>query len=294
VSDAVYAPLVVCTVLALAARWLAAHLPPRSGTWVLAVATATGGLCTLWALGLLALSLVDDLPPVARDDDLDLPVADALSVLAALAVAVALARVALHLRRQRRLGRELRILRALPGSDLVVLPHPRARAFAVPGTPGRILVTDTMLRALTPAQRRVLLAHEQAHLDAAHALALSLAWLGASANPLLAPAARAVAYLSERHADEVAAAAVGDRALAAQALVAAALATAEDGYGEAGLVPSFHHVGVLDRLAALNAPRRQGHRAGLLLVLLAISVAVPAIGYATGDFAHLVGTLLAP
>ncbi len=74
-----------------------------------------------------------------------------------------------------------------------------------------VVATDTMLRALNPAQRRVLMAHERAHLDAAHGVALSWGRLGAAANPLLRPAARAVSFLSERHADERAATAVGDR-----------------------------------------------------------------------------------
>jgi Zn-dependent protease with chaperone function len=296
VTADVYAPLAVCLLLAAASRWMAVRLPPRSGTWILAVATAVGGVCTVWTLGLLSLSLVDDLPTLAPDRR-ELPVPDWLSVLALLVLAAVLARVIVHLRRRRERWRPVRALLALPGDDLVVLNDPSALAFAVSSTGllgprrGRIVATDTLLRALTPAQRQVLLAHERAHLDNAHSVALSLAHLAAAANPLLIPAARATAYLSERHADEQAAREVGDRRLAASALAVAALAVA-DRRSTLDTVAHFHQVGVVERVRALRDPYRRGRPSGLVLAAMAALVALATVAVATWDFALALGILL--
>jgi Zn-dependent protease with chaperone function len=296
VTDEVYAPLAVCLLLAILAHWTSARLAPRSGTWIMAVSAAIGGLCTLWTLGLLSLSLVDDVPVLARDEGLELPVSDWVSLLALVALGGAVARIAVVLGRRRRWRRSLRVVLDLPGGELVVLPDRHARAFAVPGplwtqsSTGRIVVTDTLLRALSPAQRRVLLAHERAHLEGAHALALGLAAFGAAANPLLIPAARATAFLSERHADEEAAAAVGDRRLAAEALAVAALAGVAQP-STLDTAPNFHHIGVVERVMALRTPNRP-RRLGLVVALSAAVLAVFAVADATGDFALLVRAFL--
>src|SRR6202012_3554843 len=66
--------------------------------------------------------------------------------------------------------------------------------------------------------------HETAPLRHRHHLYVHLAHLAAAANPLLRPAARAVGDAAERWADEVDAAEVGGRSLAARAVARAALA----------------------------------------------------------------------
>ena len=73
-----------------------------------------------------------------------------------------------------------------------------------------------MLRALSADERRVVLAHEAAHLARHHHLYVQLADLAAAANPLLRSTARGVRLAVEREADEVAAAEVGDRRLVAR------------------------------------------------------------------------------
>ncbi len=75
-----------------------------------------------------------------------------------------------------------------------------------------------------PPERRVLLAHEAAHLRHHHHVYLQLVELSAAANPLLRPLASSVRIGVERWADEDAAAAVGDRTLTARALARASLA----------------------------------------------------------------------
>jgi beta-lactamase regulating signal transducer with metallopeptidase domain len=81
-----------------------------------------------------------------------------------------------------------------------------------------------MLRTLDKAEHDILLAHERAHLSSHHYLFVSLAGLGAAANPLLRPLATAVTYTVERWADEQAVHATGDRTRVARAVGKAALA----------------------------------------------------------------------
>src|SRR5207253_10714450 len=126
--------------------------------------------------------------------------------------------------------RDLRIAAAacrdLPSAagGLVVLDDAMPDAYAVPGLSGRVVVSTGMLRALRADERRVLLAHERAHLAHHHYAYVQLVSLAAAANPLLRPVVRAVRDAAERWADEVAAHEVGSRRLAAQALARAGLA----------------------------------------------------------------------
>ncbi len=256
-SVTVYLPLMVCAMLGIVARPLARRLPPGAGAWTLTAAALVGAVSGLWTVGLLAASLIDDVPILAAGQP-GLPVQDWVSVLAAGVLGWSGVRLAREVLRQRPVRREMRELRALPGDGLVVLPDARALAFALPGRRGRVVATDTMLRALSPRQRQVLIAHERAHLVARHPCMLALAQFAAAANPLLIPVARAAGYLSERHADERAAAVVGDRNLAATTLATAALAAAGDPplSSRAGrLLPALQHSAVLDRVTALRAPR---------------------------------------
>ena len=73
---------------------------------------------------------------------------------------------------------------------LVVVDDEEPDAYALPGLGGRVVVSTAMLRALPADERRVLLAHEAAHLARRHHLWVQAAELAAAANPLLRPAAR--------------------------------------------------------------------------------------------------------
>jgi beta-lactamase regulating signal transducer with metallopeptidase domain len=157
----------------------------------------------------------------------------------------------------------------------VVLDRPEPEAFALPprrGEQGRIVVSAGMLRILDAAERRVLLAHETAHLRHRHHRHRALAGLIAAANPLLATLPGAVHLLTERWADEEAAAAVADRDVAARALARAALATgaADRRSPFDGVVQCFHRHGVPSRVRALlaGAPPRRPFAALLLAMLL--------------------------
>jgi hypothetical protein len=77
-------------------------------------------------------------------------------------------------------------------SSLIVVPDERPVAFTLHGWPGRIVATQGLLQSLDTDERRVVLAHEQAHLDDPHDLHLSAAALSAVVNPLLVGISRAV------------------------------------------------------------------------------------------------------
>jgi hypothetical protein len=196
-----YLPLVAPVVAALAARPLAERLPPRTASWVL-TALAAG----------LALSAMVTLAALADDGIL------AAAALAAGAGSGAVAAV----RQVRALRAAVRDARALPGdAALAVVDDDRVDAYAVPG---RVVVSTGMLAALNVAERRVLLAHERAHLNGRHHVFRAVVRIASAANPLLWPLRRSLWYATERWADECAADAVGDRVEAARVIGKVALA----------------------------------------------------------------------
>ena len=232
---AVYIPLLVPLLAAAAARPLAGRLPPVAATWLLVLTAVALALASSAVLGMLALTalvripLVDSLgemsgPVISAGDPASVPVAIAAGAL--LAAAVTVAARALW-RRAAALVAAGREARRLPGAgQVVVIDDEAADAYTLPGMPCRIVITAGMLRALSQPERQVLLAHERAHASSLHYLFTTVARLAAAANPLLHPVAAAVGYTVERWADERAAAATGDRKLAARAIAHAALAAA--------------------------------------------------------------------
>src|SRR5215472_4193752 len=197
---AVYLPLVIPVLAALAARPLADRLPP-------AVATIAN-------MSVAAIS---------RSDTVSLPVAIAAGAL--LAAAAAAACRALW-RRGTAIVAAGRQARRLPGAgQVVVTEDDAADAYTLPGWPCRIVITSGMLRALSESERKVLVAHERAHAGGSHYLFTSAARLAAAANPLLRPVAAQVGFTVERWADERAATAAGDRPLTARAIARAAMAS---------------------------------------------------------------------
>ena len=230
---AVYVPLAVSVIAALAARPLADRLPPRLATWLL----MTGGLvlaAATWAtLAVLTLATAVRLPALAALGGLSVrvlgrgdPVPAAIGVAAAVALAGALASAVLAaVRRTRALIGTHREAGQIPGGrQLVIVTDDAPDAYTLPGWPGRIIVTSAMLAALTDSEAAVLVAHEQAHVTGRHHLFTAAARVAAAANPLLRPLAAAVGYSVERWADERAATAAGSRLLAAHAVASAALA----------------------------------------------------------------------
>jgi Zn-dependent protease with chaperone function len=172
--------------------------------------------------------------------------------------------------------------RCLPGDDeVVVMEDATPEAYALPGLPGRIVVSTGMLGALDDRQRDVLVAHERAHLTCHHYAFVAVAQLAATANPLLRPLATAVGYTVERWADECAATATGDRHLTAHAIATAALAANRSrGRGPALALGLFGPRSALAtagpvprRVAALLAPPLALTRRRLLFALVVLALA---------------------
>ena len=233
-----YLPLLLPAIVALAAWPVARHVTPGLATWLLTASSVVLAGATGAALGVLALAGALRVPVVASighmsaralrqgDPTGSIPVALVAGLILAVAFAAAL-RAAW--RRARALAAAGHAAACLPEEGLAVVDDETADAYAVPGLTGRqgrVVVSTGMLAALDAAQRRALLAHERAHLAGRHHLFLAAAHLAASANPLLRPVERAVAYTVERWADERAAAVTGDRRVTALAVGKAALAKA--------------------------------------------------------------------
>ncbi|EST29088.1 M56 family metallopeptidase [Streptomyces roseochromogenus] len=229
----VYLPLLLPLLAPLGARQLSERCEPRLATWLLTVSSLVLAMAGIISLGLLATTGVTRVPQLAglghwsagtarREDPTELSVA----VLAGLLLGGALVMAARMLwRRARALAAAALDAACMPTRDgVVVVEDPAPDAFALPGVPGRVVVSTGMLHTLDEGEHGILLAHERAHLSAHHYAFVALAQLGAAANPLLRPLATAVGYTTERWADEYAATVTGDRVRVARAVGKAAVA----------------------------------------------------------------------
>jgi Zn-dependent protease with chaperone function len=284
-AAAIVAPLVVAACLSLAGPRVARRLPPRHATWLISVGAIVSALSTAAVLCLLGAVLLGQVPDLAgighwstetlRRHAPAEPVVGVLALLGALAGAGAVAFVG---------ARQAVAMRASYGAcrgmdgdhDLVVIDGPQRAAVAVPGRPGRIVVSRSLLRLLSPGERRVLLAHERAHLEAGHHWHRSAVALATAANPLLRPLRGAIAFATERWADERAAAELGDRREAARALARVALLSGGTSPGEPGLAMGGQ--AVTARVSALLAdpprPRPALSLAMIALLVLALGAAL--------------------
>lgn len=257
----VFLPLILPLTALPIARLAEQHLHPRIAalllTWVGAILAACSTLC----LGLLVVVGTAQLPGNPLPDSWSDPevreavpydeVAGKVSI-GALALVVAACTLALR----RHYGFRARVHRTLAAhpdaSQVAVLADEVPYAYALPGSPGRILVSTGMLSGLNQAERRALLAHERAHLAGRHHRLLLAVQLAGCANPLLRPFRSAVGYSTERWADEEAARVTGDRRTTARAVGKAALISRRAvvpglaAFAEAGPVPR--------RVAALLGP----------------------------------------
>ena len=225
-------PLVIPALAGVAARPLAALLEPRQATWLLTIAAVALAACSTIALALLTAFAAARAPFLAALGDYSQhiiqrgdPIPSLAGAVAGLAlVAAAVAVAVLFRNRARALAESYRRAAQLHGINrVVVVPGPAIEAYALPGRPGRIVVSDLLFDHLGADSRTALIAHEQAHLSGRHYLFAAAARLAAAANPMLLPVARSVEYTLERWADEHAAAVTGDRGLVAETIGQVAL-----------------------------------------------------------------------
>ncbi|MCU7823829.1 M56 family metallopeptidase [Kitasatospora sp. DSM 101779] len=227
-----FLPLVLPLTALPISRLAEQHLHPRAATRLLTGFGLAMAGCSALCLGLLGVLGTAQIPgnplpdswsdPGVRDM---VPFHVEVGAASIGMLAVVLGAVARTLAgRLRVAARARRAVADLPAGDgPAVLPDDRPYAYALPGGPGRIVVSTGMMAHLAEDERAALLAHEQAHLTHRHHRYLLATRLAACVNPFLRPLHRAVAYSTERWADEEAAGAVGDRRTTARAVARAAL-----------------------------------------------------------------------
>jgi Zn-dependent protease with chaperone function len=280
----VYLPLLFSALFGLTAPALSRRLPPALATWLLSAGGLIAAAGSAASLALLGFTLVGQNPLLAtrghwsdttlrHADPVATPIAGAaLFVLLLLGIRVVIA----GLRRLGALRDAYRLAAALPanGSELAVIEHPDQHAYAIPGRPGRIVVSTGLLRSLDASERRAVLAHERAHLAHRHHLHHTSVHLAAAANPLLRRVRAAVALSTERWADEDAAATCR-RATVAAALTYAAAGPTLRPAPTVVLAATTTDVATRIRAMRVPAPRITLWRLALLLgLLLATALAV--------------------
>ena len=231
----VYVPFVVTALLAVLGPRYSRRLPPRSAAWALACAALVTAVGWVGVLALLAFTGVAQVPQIAAEGRWSVaalraedPVYRVVAAASALVLVVCVVSLGVAAIRQiRDIVWARRECALLPGeTELAVVDDDAPLAFALPGAPGRIVVSRAMLRCLGDGEREALLEHERAHLRSRHHLFQGVWRLTAALNPLLRPLVVAGGYVLERWADEEAAGRVGDRRVVAHAVGRAALASA--------------------------------------------------------------------
>lgn len=267
----VIVPLAATAVFGAVAPRRAARLPPTVATWLLSAGSAVLAAASAVSLAFVVAPTAAQLAPLRAIGDWSarrLGASAPFEASAAVVAGLVLAAVSLRAARAAgtvagSLGRAWRASRSMPAS-LVVVHDDRPCAYALPGWPGRIVASSGLLGSFGPAERRVVLAHEQAHLDGRHDLHLAAGRLAAACNPLLAGVPEALGLATERWADERAAAAAGDRALVARTIGKAAVTLSAPPTGRFALAAAASQVP--ERVAALLvAPPRGGRTTAALL-----------------------------
>ncbi|MEU8075085.1 M56 family metallopeptidase [Catellatospora citrea] len=272
----VWSVIVAPALVSIAIRLTADRLPPGRAAHAVAWSAGATAAASIADLAVFTVKAVAQLPAVgalfgwsAHTVYADTERVAWVPILSVVLLTASVAAVSVKARRHRRVLAEAR--RFTDGTATVlVLTDDRPEAFAVPGRPGRIVVTTGMREHLSATQLDAVIAHEQAHLAAGHHRLVAIADLAGVAHPALWWVARHVGFLVERAADEQAAQAVGSRRTVAHAIGRASLAATPavrlglHAAGRGGAVPQ--------RVASLLHPPRVGASHWRLIpILLALS-----------------------
>lgn len=279
----------VAALVASAAIWAASRrLRPSTAARFLTAAIVTGSAAAVAAMTAVGVAYLSEVPRLARaigwcqavvshhqrvPSELGLP-----AVILFVAMPLAGARVVRRRRRATACNRS--------DGGVEILASDQLLAYAVPGRPGHVVVSVGMIRRLDADERRVLLAHEQAHLTHHHDRFLAIAEVATATMPLLRPLLARLRFATERWADEVAASEVGDRRLVARAIASAALAGQP---ADAAL--AFAGNGVVARVEALLDDRRPGPMSVAALTALLASALIAGMT-SSGIQLHHFATLL--
>lgn len=281
----VYLPLYVVFVLAAVTPRIVRILPPRTGVWCLTAAAITAALSWFASLSMIGFTGLGRLPYVATEghwsasmwravDPVDVWTARiAGAVLAAVLVLFSI-RLTRELASQRQIRRLTGRLRS--NDMLVIVDDVEPHAYAVGGRHPRIVISRGLLRGMSLAERRAVLAHEIAHVRLHHDVHLRILRLATAMNPLLRSFVPAGELAVERWADEETATNLGDRTLVARALLRAALAGASGSRRPNGALA--HAAGDVElRVSALMKapPRPRRSMTALAMLLLVATVVMP-------------------
>jgi Peptidase family M48 len=272
----VYVGLAFAALFGLVGPVIARRVAPAIATWLVSMGAIVSALSGVAALALLAMTLIGQNPAVAAEGHWSIsalrsedPVRWPVAAAALGMLAIGLSRFFwVSLRRGRAIAAAHRVNRTVGdnGTDLIVLPHTTADAYAVPGRPGRVFVTSGMLTLLTREECDVMLAHERSHLRHRHHWHRTVVLVASALNPLLATLPRTQAWLTERWADEDAARG-SDRRVVASALRRAA--AAERSANQPGAALAMSSDAVDSRVAAMMGDPPRWHP-----VLLAFAIAI--------------------
>jgi hypothetical protein len=222
-------PVAVVAWFGVIAPPVSRKVSPRLAIWMLTAGGVTLTVCVVAALAVVVAIGMGQLAPLARLGHWSPQMVNVSVPFHGWSIRAAVALLALLVARAataswahgRRLLAAWSASRAAP-AGLVVLSDDQSFAYAVPGWPGRIVVSRGLLRSLDQSGRRAVLAHEQTHLAERHDLHHLAAVVAAAINPLLCRCPAALELACERRADEVAARTVGDRRTVVRAITTAA------------------------------------------------------------------------
>jgi hypothetical protein len=212
-------PALAAVACGMAASVLHRRMHPRIAAGVLCAVAGTVAFGVLVAIGLVAFGWVGWCQALYDHDQV--PLWLGVPALAAIPL------VGFSVWRARRRWRGFLAEGAIHTAAIEVVPIDEPVAYAVPGSPGHVVVSSGMLNRLQPDEQQVLLAHEHAHLRHRHHRYLRVVDLAAAAVPVLVPMRAKVRFATERWADEDAVSEVGDRRLVARAISRAAIVQSE-------------------------------------------------------------------
>lgn len=268
-------PILVVAMYGVLAPPISRSARPLVAIWMLSAGALALAVCEVAALAVVVALGAGQLAPFARLGHwsaraigMESPFQTwSIWIAAILLAALAVRTVRATWMQGRRLQSAWSASRAQP-SGLVVLADDAPFAYAVPGWPGRVVVSRGLLRSLDRSGRQAMLAHEQAHLAERHDLHQFAATVAAALNPFLFASPAALNLACERRADEVAARVVGDRRVVARAIATAV-------HPQPGTVAwSATGADVPLRVEALLSPPRDNRLAStLLLVAVVLAVA---------------------
>ncbi len=267
-------PLVIVFTFGVIVPPLSHRARPGMAVWMLSAGGFLLTICLVASVSVVVALGVGQLAPFAqlghwsaRAVTLNSPYQAWSIWMATIFLVVAMARAAAALWTQgRRLCAAWSVSHGSP-DGLLVMADDHPFAYAVPGWPGRIVVSRGLLRDLDGVGRRALLSHEQTHLSARHDLHSLVTGLATALNPFLFRLPAALSLACERKADEVAARAVGDRVAVARAITTAACPQIEASVWQAT------GADVPLRVEALLSPQRHDRIVSTLL-LIAVVLAV--------------------